>query len=253
MPNDKQDQPSEIKWLAADWPVPPHVHAGTTLRKGGISLPPYDYLNLALHVGDDPDHVLKNRMRLGQYLNLPTEPVWLNQIHGNLVTCADANNIQTTADGCYSTQANTVCTVMTADCLPLLLCDDQGTQVAAIHIGWRGFCNDIISVALEKFTCPDNKMLAWLGPCICAKHYATGKEVRDACLAICHHAEAAFAQISDTHWQTDLHKLVTLFLMQRGVQHIYGEQRCTYDEDQNFFSYRRNKNTGRMASLIWMS
>ncbi len=255
MPNSNADQSSEFKWLAADWPAPSHVHAGTTLRHGGISSPPYDQLNLATHVDDDLGSVLNNRQRLLQYLNLPAEPIWLKQVHGNVVAVANAGlkQIETSADACYSTQTNTVCAVMTADCLPLLLCDDQGAQIAAVHIGWRGFCKNIISVALEQFTCPNNQIMAWLGPCICAKHYETGTEVRDACLAVCEGATDVFTTAKDGHVQTDLHRLVSVALNQQGVQHIYGEQRCTYEEDDDFYSYRKNKTTGRMASLIWMA
>jgi len=246
---------AEIKFLAANWPAPPHIHAGTTLRTGGVSKPPYDQLNLGMHVNDEQSCVLANRKRLVEDLQLPAEPVWLNQVHGNnIIRLGSTNNSEitiNTADGSYSTEANKVCVVMTADCLPLLLCDDGGQQVAAIHVGWRGFSKNIITTALEKFICPNEKILAWLGPCICARHYETGVEVHDACLSIFSAAKEAFSPGRPLHWQTDLHKLVSLYLQEQGLNKIYGEQRCTYHENESFFSYRKNKDTGRMASLIW--
>lgn len=247
---------AQIKWLAANWPAPPHVHAGTTMRSGGVSVPPYDQLNLGMHVNDEQDSVLVNRELMRKHLRLPIEPTWLNQIHGNNIIQLDSRmeSILTnqTADGSYSNQENNVCVVMTADCLPLLLCNDDGTQIAAVHISWRGFCKDIVDAALDKFTCPNDQLMAWLGPCICPEHYETGSEVRNACLAVFSDAEDAFTPSKPGHWQTDIHKLLTLYLKQQGLQEIYGEQRCTYHENEKFFSYRKNKNTGRMASLIWV-
>ena len=161
-----KNNPNELAWVAADWPVPSHIHAGSTLRSGGVSKPPYDQLNLGLHVNDEQGCVLTNRERLAKELKLPAEPVWLNQEHGNniirLDSQEDSETTTNTADGSYATETNQVCVVMTADCLPLLLCDDEGTQVAAVHVGWRGLSKNIISVALEKFTCPNEKILAWL-------------------------------------------------------------------------------------------
>jgi len=251
-----QENHTEIKFLAANWPAPPHIHAGTTLRTGGVSKPPYDQLNLGMHVNDEQSCVLANRERLAEDLKLPAEPVWLNQGHGNNIIHLDStNNSETTVnnvDGSYSTEADKVCVVMTADCLPLLMCDAKGQQVAAVHVGWRGFSKNIITVALEKFTCPNEEILAWLGPCICAKHYETGMEVHDACLSIFSKAKQAFSPTRPQHWQTDLHKLVSLYLQEQGLNKIYGEQRCTYHENGSFFSYRKNKDTGRMASLIWI-
>lgn len=166
MQTGNNSQHNEVRWLAANWPAPAHVHAGTTLRNGGISSPPYDQLNLGLHVNDNSDHVLKNRAHLTSYLKLPSEPVRLNQVHENNIIQIDSQEdfelTDKTADGCYSTKTDNVCVVMSADCLPLLLCDNEGTQIAAVHIGWRGFSKDIIAKALEKFTCHDKNILAWI-------------------------------------------------------------------------------------------
>jgi purine-nucleoside/S-methyl-5'-thioadenosine phosphorylase / adenosine deaminase len=245
-----------IKFLAANWHAPSHINAGISLRYGGVSTPPYDQLNLGIHVKDVRANVSRNRECLAQHLKLPTEPVWLNQVHGNNIIQIDSpvtsENTDIIADGSYSTEAKKVCVVMTADCLPLLLCDDEGTQIAAVHIGWRGFTQNIVTAAVDKFTCPPDKLIAWLGPCVCDKHYETGAEVRNACLSVFGEAEEAFTSTRPGYWQTDLHKLVTLYLNKQGVKKIYVEQRCTYHESESFFSYRRNKKTGRMASLIWM-
>ena len=250
------NNPSGAGWLAADWPAPAHIHAGTTLRAGGVSKPPYDQLNLGLHVNDEQSCVLANRERLAKELNLPNEPAWLNQGHGNnIIRLGSTNNSEvtiSTADGSYSTETDKVCVVMTADCLPLLLCDGEGQQIAAVHVGWRGFSKNIITAVLDQFICPNEKILAWLGPCICARHYETGAEVYDACLSIFNEAKQAFSPTRPQHWQTDLHKLVSLYLQEQGLNKIHGEPRCTYHESESFFSYRKHKNTGRMASLIWM-
>ena len=245
-----------IKFLAANWPAPPHIHAGTTLRYGGVSSHPYNQLNLAVHVNDKHRDVLVNRERLAQCLNLPSEPVWLNQIHGNNIIQIDSQVVSETtdktADGSYSREANKVCVVMTADCLPLLLCDDEGAQIAAIHIGWQGFSKNIISAALENFTCAHDKLRAWLGPCIRADHYEIDATVYNATRKIFADAEECFIETRRGHWLMDLKQLVSKQLITLEVGHIYTSPYCTYSDQTRFFSHRRDGTTGRMASLIWM-
>ena len=248
--------PCEFGWLAADWPAPAHIHAGTTLRSGGFSKPPYDQLNLGTHVHDEPSHVLANRERLVRDLKLPAEPVWLNQVHGNNIiqidTQIDLELTDKVADGSYSKVANKVCVVMTADCLPLLMCDDEGTQVAAIHIGWQGFSKDIITAAIEKFTCPNEKIRAWLGPCISADYYEIDVPVYNAARKVFAGAEECFTETSVGHWLMDLKQLVSKQLTTLQVGNIYTSPDCTYSEQTRFFSHRRDGTTGRIASLIWI-
>lgn len=247
---------TEIKFLAANWPAPSHIHAGTTLRTGGVSQPPYDQLNLGLHVNDEQSCVLENRKQLIKDLQLPSEPVWLNQVHGNNIiqidSQVDSELTTKAADGSYSTKSNKVCVVMTADCLPLLLCDDIGTQIAAIHIGWQGFSNNIINAALDKFTCPHEKILAWLGPCISADYYEIDANVYNAARKIFVGAEESFVETRMGHWSMDLKQLVSKQLTNLQVRHISTSPYCTYSEQSHFFSHRRDGTTGRMASLIWM-
>ncbi len=248
--------PCEFGWLAADWPAPAHIHAGTTLRSGGVSKPPYDQLNLGTHVHDEPSHVLANRERLVRDLKLPAEPVWLNQVHGNNIiqidTQIDLELTDKVADGSYSKVANKVCVVMTADCLPLLMCDDEGTQVAAIHIGWQGFSKDIITAAIEKFTCPNEKIRAWLGPCISADYYEIDVPVYNAARKVFAGAEECFTETGAGHWLMDLKQLVSRQLTSLQVGNIYTSPDCTYSEQTRFFSHRRDGTTGRIASLIWI-
>jgi len=247
---------AEIKWLAANWHAPSHIHAGTTMRYGGMSTAPDDQLNLGMHVKDGHNSVLKNRQRLSRYLKLPAEPVWLNQVHGNSIiqidSQVDLEITDKTADGSYSREANKVCVVTTADCLPLLLCDDEGAQIAAIHIGWRGFSKNIISVALEKFACAHDKLMAWLGPCISADHYEIDATVFNASRKIFAGAEECFIETCMGHWLMDLKLLVSKQLITLEVGHIYISPYCTYSDQTRFFSHRRDGTTGRMASLIWI-
>ena len=247
---------AEMKWLAANWHAPSHIHAGTTMRYGGMSTAPDHQLNLGMHVKDGHNSVLKNRQRLSRYLKLPAEPVWLNQVHGNNIiqidSQVDLEITDKTADGSYSREANKVCVVTTADCLPLLLCDDEGAQIAAIHIGWRGFSKNIISVALEKFACAHDKLMAWLGPCISADHYEIDATVFNASKKIFAGAEECFIETCMGHWLMDLKLLVSKQLITLEVGHIYTSPYCTYSDQTRFFSHRRDGTTRRMASLIWI-
>lgn len=235
-------------WLIPDWPAPANIHAGTTLRHSGVSLPPYDSLNLGDHVGDDPAAVAKNR----QCLKLPTEPIWLKQIHSTrIVDAAHCAPGQSEADGSYATQPHVICTVLTADCLPLLICNKDGTQVAAIHAGWRGLAASIIDAAVEKFTDDHSELLVWLGPAIDPAHYEVGHDVRDTFMAHDPTANAAFTAQQDK-WRMDIYRLARQRLHALGLNSIYGGNHCTYREQDQFYSYRRDGMTGRIASVIWL-
>ncbi|MCW9023704.1 MAG: peptidoglycan editing factor PgeF [Gammaproteobacteria bacterium] len=240
-----------LSWLQPDWPAPENIKAGTTLRTGGVSQPPYDSLNLGDHVGDDPTAVTENRQRLFQ-LGLPSEPIWLKQVHSKQVVDAPTTQPgEIEADGSYTSVTGIVCAVMTADCLPVLICNQQGTQVAAVHAGWRGLADGIIETAIDKFNDEKSDLLVWLGPAIGPNAYEVGDDVRDAFVNHDPHAESAFI-VSNNKWLMDIYTLARQRLTTSGVNHIYSGEHCTYNNKTHFYSYRRDGITGRMASLIWI-
>lgn len=238
--------------LKHDWPVPDNVGIAMTDRHGGISTSPFASLNLGLHVGDDPQHVLANRAWLTQDLALPAEPTWLNQVHGTAVVDVQAlpGQVIPSADASYCNQFGYVCAVMTADCLPILLCDQQGTEVAAVHAGWRGLCDGVIEQALTKFTAATSNLMAYIGPAIGPTAFEVGSEVREAFISK-HPQSANYFVAHHTRYLADLVGLAKLRLSLAGVSHTFSADVCTFF-DNNYFSYRRDKQTGRMASLIWL-
>lgn len=241
-------------WIVPDdWPVPAHVRALTTTRAGGISTGPYASLNLADHVGDDPAAVAANRMRLVAEAGLPADPVWLQQVHGNTVVDIARATPVPEADAAYSHQPGQVCAVLTADCLPVLLCDRAGEQVAAVHAGWRGLAAGVIEQAVAALPVPGAELLAWLGPAISAAAYTVGDEVRETFIAHDPRAAAAFQPGRHDGWHADLYQLARQRLAACGVPAVHGGGRCTFREAQHFYSYRRDGVTGRMATLIWLA
>ncbi len=239
--------------LLPDWPAPNRVRAYSTTRCGGVSMAPFKSLNLGDHVGDDPAAVAANRQHLCEALQLPSKPFWLRQVHGTVVyqlTDMDEGGIE--ADGSFTRQLNRVCVVMTADCLPLLLCDREGSVVAAVHAGWRGLYAGIIEQAVTQLGVSPSRLMAWLGPAIGAQAFEVGSEVREAFLQHDVAANEAFIQKDSDHWLADLYLLARQRLRQSGVQAIYGGEFCTYYDPQKFFSYRRDVQTGRMATLIYL-
>jgi YfiH family protein len=239
-------------WIAADWPAPSWIKAGTTLRQPGLSLPPYAGLNLAEHVGDELEPVEQNRSLLQQELQLPSSPLWLQQVHGIKTISSDDWFSNITADACYTGQMNVVCAILTADCLPLFLCNKEGSQVAVVHIGWRGFCANILDEAVASFDVDNSNILAWIGPHIHSENYEVGDEVRKACLEASPGTDHAFTYPHQGLWQASLDTLVRHQLIKLGISMVYGCDLCTFEEQTKFFSYRREPITGRMASLIWM-
>lgn len=237
-----------MNWIKADWPAPDFIKAGTTLRQGGVSKPPYDSFNLATHVGDDLDAVMQNRARLV----VPQTPQWLEQIHSTKAVLLPNDDIIPKADAAYTLSNNTVCAVMTADCLPLLITNKAGTCVAAIHAGWRGLCNGIIENTIAKLPVAAESLLVWLGPAIGADVYEVGQEVYHAFIQQDEKAKPAFKATTDNHWLFDIYTLAKQRLNSVGVKQIYGGDRCSLSEECNFFSYRRDEITGRMASMIWI-
>jgi YfiH family protein len=236
-------------WLDADWPAPAGIRAGTSLRHGGISQQPFGSFNLASHVGDNPHHVAYNRKQLITVLDLPQQPLWLNQQHTTRVIDAVHSNQQSIADASFSERAGVVCAVLTADCLPILLCDEQGKQIAAVHAGWRGLLNGIIEKTVATFQ--HKPILAWLGPAISQQAFEVGEEVRSAFVEHSNLAGCAFLNGRVGKWHADLYQLATGRLLFAGVSKVYGGDLCTFNERERFYSYRRSGQTGRMASLIW--
>ena len=238
--------------IVPEWPAPAHVKAISTTRVGGTSVAPYQSFNLGLHVGDDPQSVCHHRDSLQQQLRLSSSPAWLNQVHSTRVLTLTKPLLEAVdADGSYTQQPGIACTVMTADCLPVLLCDKAGTQVAAVHAGWRGLVDGIIEQALALFDAPSGEILAWLGPAIGPQQFEVGEEVRQQFMAVLPEAECAFTAHGEK-WLADIYQLAHQRLCHSGITHIYGGEHCTVTESETFFSYRRDGITGRQASLIWI-
>lgn len=240
-------------WLVPDWPAPAQVRAASTTRAGGVSRAPYDSMNVSDYVGDAPEAVRANRARLRTQLNLPSEPRWLKQVHGTRVLEWNARSelIAPEADASIALHPGIVCAVQTADCLPVLLCDAAGTRVAAVHAGWRGLAAGVIEATVERLR-PCGELFAWLGPAIGPHAFEVGDEVRVEFIRHDARAIQAFSAARVGHWWADIYALARLRLQQIGVTRIYGGQWCTVTEAERFFSYRRDKTTGRMANLIWI-
>ncbi len=240
------------EWIVPNWPAPSQVRAVATTRSGGLSGGVYAEFNLGTHVGDDPKVVAQNRLLLQQQAQLPSAPAWLNQVHGTAVL--DLTNWQgevVNADASFSRQAGQVCVVMTADCLPVLFCDQQGSQVAAAHAGWRGLVDGVLEQTLATFANPAAVMV-WLGPAIGPNAFEVGAEVRAAFVAKDAAANRAFVPQGQGKYMADLYLLARMRLQAAGVSAIYGGDLCTHGNQKRFFSYRRDGQTGRQASLIWL-
>lgn len=230
--------------ITPNWDAPDNVRALTTLRYGGISSGVYDSFNLALHVEDNAEHVLQNRASLAK--KLPSEPVWLQQTHSTNVICANTARDVPVADASFATAPSVVCAVLSADCLPVLLCDPDGTWIAAVHAGWRGLANGILEKTIAEAPC---ELIAWLGPAIGPTVYAVGIDVLQT---FNRDDTNAFTQISDDKWLTDMYALARRRLTDAGITQISGGDHCTFTESADFFSYRRDGKTGRMATMIWI-
>jgi len=240
-----------IDLIKPDWPAPVNIFACSTTRQGGFSQAPYDHLNLGDHVGDDAKTVLKNRSYLRETLVLAQEPAWLEQTHSvKAIELLNENGSVQSADASYSREPGQVCVVLTADCLPILVCDRAGEIVAAIHAGWRGLAAGIVEQTLQKMNVANQDLLVWLGPAIGPEHFEVGIEVREAFVSQHAEAAAAFEQNSSRKYFADLFEITRIRLQAIGVNEIYGGHWCTYADTEKFFSYRRDQVTGRIASLI---
>lgn len=264
---DKQMLKEQI--IIPEWDVPENIKSLVTTRQGGYSKIPYDSFNLAEHVGDNLLHVQQNRQKLVEYL--PSEPIWLNQVHSNVVVNACTSAIGKDADGSYTTHRNVVSVIMTADCLPVLITNRQGNGVAAIHAGWRGLLNGILEQGvcqlLKASQCQPEDLLVWLGPAIGPEMFEVGDEVRLAFLDKSSNKEAiskcflpssyqqeklaAQKRLIQKKWLADIYQLARIRLSYIGIENFSGGVFCTYKQKEQFYSYRRDGKTGRMASLIW--
>ncbi len=241
--------------ITPDWPAPANVKALQTTRNGGVSAAPYDSFNLGMHVGDAPLAVNRNRQSLAPLM--PSEPVWLEQVHGTLVANADHASCLPQADSCIARHRGSVCVVMTADCLPLLLCDEDGTVVGAAHAGWKGLAAGVIEATVKAMEVAPHKLMAWLGPAISQDSFEVGAEVRANFIAHDARAAEAFIRLPENvlgeKFHADLYLLAHQRLNTLGVSRIYGGNFCTYKQREQFFSYRRDGVTGRMGTFIWLA
>lgn len=239
--------------ITPDWPAPARVRSLVTTRLGGASQGRYASFNLGLHVGDDPAAVATNRAQLAALIG--ASPRWLEQVHG--IQVIDAAQIMPDApppqaDAAFSRQPGVPCVVMTADCLPVLLCDEAATGVAAVHAGWRSLLGGVLEESIAALSAPGENLLAWLGPAIGPQVFEVGGEVRDAFIAADRQAAAAFVPAAPGKWLADIYQLARQRLAGRGVTRIYGGAFCTVSESGRFYSYRREGQTGRMASVVWL-
>lgn len=238
--------------ILPDWPLPAGIKSCSTTRSGGVSLPPYDSLNLGPHVEDDALAVARNRKALMVAAGLPQMPVWLEQVHGTRVLRLEGQPLaDLCADAVYTNVPEQVCAVMTADCLPVLFCSQAGDEIAAAHAGWRGLCNGVLEQTVAAFTAKPGAISAWLGPAIGRQQFEVGPEVRAAFITVDSTAAAAFAPHGD-NFLADIYLLARQRLLRAGVCAVFGGDRCTFSEKSHFFSYRRDGVTGRTASLIWL-
>jgi YfiH family protein len=243
-----------LEFVYPDWPAPVHVKALTTTRNGGFSVGPYASFNLSNLVGDEPGCVKHNRALLREVLKLPSEPLWLTQVHGNRVIDAFDAGPGEEADGCVTGTGGVVCAVLTADCLPIFLCDRRSTRIGVLHAGWRGLAAGVVEEGLRLIQLPPANLLVWLGPAIGPSAYEVGEEVRRKFVDIDKDMAEAFTPVPDRpgHWLADLYDIARRRLRAQGVHSIYGGLRCTLRERDLFYSHRRDGTCGRMASLIWL-
>jgi len=241
----------DTRFITPDWPAPDNIRAVMTIRDGGVSLPPYDTLNLGEHVGDSPQSVAQNRALVAEQLQLSSQPKWLNQSHSTVAVNTTDSSCE--GDASYTDRTGEVCVVMTADCLPLLLCNREGREVAAIHAGWRGLYAGVIESTIKNLTSQPDELMVWLGVAIGPDHFEVGEEVRQQFVEEDGHALEAFRPSSRSgYWLADIYQLAKIRLNRLGIDHIYGGGLCSYTDAERFYSYRRDGVTGRMAALIWM-
>ena len=257
--------------IQPDWPAPARVRAASTLRVGGVSRGSYASLNLSAGAGDDEANVARNRRIFSEMLDLPAEPLWLRQIHGTTVLNLDvadppderghfphrspkasSHGLPPVADGAATSRPGQPCAVLTADCLPVLLCDTSGTRVGAAHAGWRGLAGGVLESAVRRMGVDPGRLLAWIGPGIGQAAYEVGGEVLEQFTAGDPNAVQCFSASASGRWHADLYGLARRRLRTAGVEQVYGGRWCTYTDSESFFSHRRKAPCGRMATVIWL-
>lgn len=252
----------KINYIQPNWPAPDSIKAYSTTRQLRSGEPDaiyringkYQHFNLALHVDDESQHVLNNRQSLIEDLSLPNPPFWLEQVHSTTVLPYKNNSLGSgsRADASYSQKENQVCIVMTADCLPILFCNKQGDWVAATHAGWKGLLNGIIENTVHSYQGSSSDLMAWVGPSIGQQSFEVGKDVQQQFIAVNGQFEKAFKLNNNEKYYADLYLIACLILNQFNIS-TFGGEHCSYSEKERFYSYRRDGQTGRMASLIWIS
>lgn len=241
-------------WLEADWPAPPGIRAVTSLRSGeGVSAAPFDRLNLGMNCGDDPAAVLENRRRLTAWLQLPSEPRWLRQVHGvgveRLCTGGDAPAPE--ADAAVTAEPGVVLAILTADCLPVVFAARDGSELGAAHAGWRGLAAGVVEATVAAMRTPPGRLVAWLGPAAGPLNYEIGEEVRAAFVGPDPGAAQAFTATRPGHWRVDLYALARRRLAAVGLSDVHGGGLCTIGDPARFYSHRRDGRSGRLATLAW--
>lgn len=248
-----------------NWPAPKNVFSFFTSRIGGVSSDPWKASNLSFNVGDKLESVQTNWKLLSKKISLPSSPQLLEQVHGINIVKADCNGSIKIGDGSYSDKAGIVCAVTTADCLPVLICNTQGSLVASVHMGWRGLSKGIISNLIKNLQVPAKDLIVHLGPAISQKNFEVGSEVRNIFLRECINIDIrekinlCFIKMNknaadqNNKWKADLYNLAKIYFNEQGIFDIYGGDFCTYSDSEKFYSYRRDGITGRIASLIWFS
>lgn len=236
--------------LFANWSAPKNIRALTTTRLNGVSIDSYATNNLGLHVNDNDSHVQQNRANLISSLNLPGEPFWLEQTHTNICSIVDNINANRFADASITQNKNIPLVILTADCVPIVICNKQGDEIAAIHAGWKGLASGIIENTVAKFSRRPESYLAWIGPAICQKCYATGDEVLQTFVNKYANLNEAFNKQNQQIF-ADLPKISKLILNKLGINQVFLSNACTFEENDKYYSYRREAKTGRIATLIW--
>ena len=261
----------QIELIAPEWDAPTNIGAVMTTRRGGVSAAPWDSLNTGVHVGDSPAAVLENRVRVRKEGRLPSEPVWLEQVHGTSVVELDAANIPRTAnaeqlmesrrpraDAAVTRQPGVVCAIQVADCMPVLFAARDGSVVGAAHAGWRGLASGVLGATVAAMGSEPEGIIAWLGPAIGRENFEVGDDVMAAFVDTAASDQrtqtlAAFMRKANGKWLCDLDAIARLRLSAIGVTQVVGSGLCTVADAQRFYSYRRDGQTGRMAALIWLA
>ena len=238
-----------VRLIKPDWPAADGIEVASSTRVGGVSIGPYESLNVGAHVGDELRHVAENRRRLAAVSSLPGEPRWLQQVHG--IDVVRDPQVGVEADAAYTNTNEVVLAVQTADCLPVVIVAGDGSELACAHAGWRGLAAGVLENTLKQFSAAPKSLLAWLGPAISQQAFEVGDEVREAFVAGDPEAESCFRANDAGRWQADLYGLARLRLRAAGIGRVYGGEFCTYTDAERFFSYRRDGQCGRMVTLVW--